>query len=116
MNYTRSIFIIILFTLLSQVHAQEQPRYIFINTWTKWSTGRPASFNRKIIDEITRKVDAPKNGRLQLGISYVFDYLRSDLDSVKKSLTNFLKLSRETNIPVLVSLDGLNWMEGRPDL
>lgn len=113
--YSRSIFTIIFFISFFQTRAQERPRYLFVNTWTKWSTGKLSSFNRKIIDEITGKIYA-QNKDLHLGISYVFDYLRYGLDSVEKSLNNFLKLSRETNVPILINLDGLNWLEARPDL
>ena len=116
MNHKRSIITILFFILFLKTEAQERPRYIFVNTWTKWSAGKPSGFNRKVIDEITAKINAPENKNLRLGISYVFDYLRYDLDSVEKSLNNFLRLSRETNVPILINLDGLNWLESRPDL
>src|SRR5690606_3554833 len=113
----KTIVTIVFIVLLLPCQAQQnEPRYIFVNTWTKWSTAKPSSFNRKVIDQITSYIDAPNNGSLKLGVSYVFDYLRSDLDSVEQSLNNFLRLSEETGVPILVNLDGLNWMEARPDL
>lgn len=124
--YPRSAFIsiigwvlgCILFTFINsfQLAAQTRTKYIFINTWTKWRVDRPASFNRQIIDVINQEIDAPKNGKVHLGISYTFDYLRTNLDSVEKSLGNFLALSKQTQIPILINLDGQNWWEGRPDL
>lgn len=117
MTLFKTIVTIVFIVLLLPCQAQQnEPRYIFVNTWTKWSTAKPSSFNRKVIDQITSYIDAPNNGSLKLGISYVFDYLRSDLDSVEQSLNNFLRLSEETDVPILVNLDGLNWMEARPDL
>ncbi|MBC7614970.1 MAG: hypothetical protein H7202_02775, partial [Pedobacter sp.] len=61
-------------------------------------------------------IDAPYNNRLKVGISFIFDFLSADIDSVKESLDKFLKLSQETKVPILIHIDGANWWNARPDL
>lgn len=116
MRFKRIIFFLFVLVLSIRLQAQEQPRYIFMNTWTKWSAGNPSSFNRKVIDQMVLQVNAPHNDKMRLGVSYNFDYLRYPLDSVEKSLQQYLKLSQQTNVPILINLDGVNWWKGRPDL
>lgn len=101
-----------------RAQAQQLPRYIFINTAPnmKWSVAKPSSFQRKTMEEIVKEVKAPKNEKMRLGISFIFDYLSTDLDSVAKSLDRFMQLSQQTGIPILINLDGINWMGARPDL
>lgn len=103
---------------LAPVQARQLPRYIFINTApnVKWKVARPSSFKRQAIDEIVAKVAAPENEQMRLGISFIFDYLSADLDSVSQSLDRFMALSQQTGVPILINLDGINWMGGRPDL
>lgn len=112
----RVLFTSGLLLIFIHLQAQDQPRYIFLNTWTKWSAGKPSSFNEEVINQIKKKIDAPENDKLQLGISYNFDYLRYDLDSVGKSLDNFMALSQAAEVPILINVDGVNWWGGRPDL
>lgn len=108
-----------LLALLIMPHAADElPRYVFINKapGVEWNAGNPNTFTRAGFDEIRHAVDAPANPALRLGVSFVFDFLRYDLDAVARSLERFLALSEETGMPVLVNLDGMNWWEGRPDL
>lgn len=112
----RFICLFLLLLICHQVQAQSQPRYIFINTWTKWSAGKPSTFNRKVIDQILQKIDAPKNEKIHLGISYNFDLLRYNLDSLEHSLEKYLALSQQVRVPILINLDGVNYWDGRPDL
>ena len=71
--------------------ASEIPRYIFINTAPEvhWSAGNPESFSRELFDEIITTIDAPKNPQLAVGVSFIFDYFRYDLDSVRRSLRRY---------------------------
>lgn len=116
LSFKRIISSLVLLLILTHLQAQDEPRYIFINTWTKWSAGKPSSFNQQIINEIQQKIDAPENDKLQLGISFNFDYLHYDLDSVGKSLEMFMALSQAARVPILINIDGVNWWGGRPDL
>ncbi len=98
--------------------AGEPPRYIFVNAvpGKAFKIGRPSTVTRKLFDSIAGKIDAPLNLKLRVGISVLFDYLAVHPDSVEKCLDRFMALSTETDVPILINLDGLNWMGARPDL
>ncbi|GAA4317498.1 hypothetical protein [Compostibacter hankyongensis] len=109
--------VLLLLTFCTALQAQSS-RYIFVNTapGRSWSVAHPSTFNRQIIDEIIEGVGTRGNAELRVGISFVFDFLRADLDSVAASLDRFMALSRQTGIPILINLDGVNWWGARPDL
>lgn len=115
-KYLTLIFIV--FGGADAVNGQEPVKYIFLNTMpgNPFKTGKPKTITGKLFKEITGKIDAPENPKMRLGISIIFDYLAADIDSVEQSLKTLLKLSEEANVPVLLHLDGINWMNGRPDI
>lgn len=96
----------------------EPPKYVFVNTapGVRFDAGNPDSFTREVFDEISGAVRAPEDARLRIGLSFVFDYFRYDFERVRSSLRRYLALSEETNVAVLINLDGMNWWENRPDL
>jgi hypothetical protein len=117
-KYKKVALIIVCLLQVLGLQAQETTRYIFINSapGRHWKVGKPSTFTRGVFDEITKKINAPENSKLRVGISCIFDYLSTDIDSVEKSLTKFLALSKETKVPVFLHLDGVNWINGRADL
>lgn len=112
------MFQTLLLLLLALHSADTDPRYVFVNhaPGVEWNAGNPDSFTRKGMDEIVGTINAPQNEAMRLGVSFVFDFFRYDLERVAESLERFLRLSEETGIPILVNLDGMNWWEARPDL
>ena len=104
--------------LLMATGAPDPPRYVFINKapGIAWNAGNPESLTRAGMDEITGTLQVKERADLKLGVSFVFDFFRYDLDVTAQSLQRFLALSEETGIPVLVNFDGMNWWEARPDL
>ncbi|MBC7654225.1 MAG: hypothetical protein H7098_07110 [Oligoflexus sp.] len=115
----RKYIVLILFNFIFlKINAQELPRYIFINSapGRNWTVKKPCTINRRVFDEVLNTINAPYNNKLKVGISFIFDFLSTDIDSVKESLDKFLKLSQETKVPVLIHLDGANWWNARPDL
>jgi hypothetical protein len=94
------------------------PRYVFINKapGIEWNAGVAETFTRAGFDEIANTLAVTPRDDLRLGVSFVFDFLRYDLNAVTESLERFLALSEESAVPVLVNLDGMNWWEARPDL
>jgi hypothetical protein len=58
----------------------------------------------------------PANKR-QLTLSYIMNFLDGkNTESLKTSLHNILQVSEETNLPVIIHLDGVNWWNSRSDL
>ncbi|HXI01044.1 MAG TPA: hypothetical protein VNI52_12310 [Sphingobacteriaceae bacterium] len=113
-----SCVLAILFFGCYPIKAQEQPKYIFLNSvpGKTITVAKPSTFNRKFFDDIIQRVDATPNSKIKVGISVLFDFLGSDIDSVAKSLNLFMQLSQETQVPILINLDGINWLNARPDL
>lgn len=112
------VVLILLLFCLNRAEAQNHPKYIFINSapGRNWTVKKPSTFNRKIFDEVLKTIDAPINNNLKVGISFIFDFLSTDIDSVKESLDSFLRLSQLTKVPILIHIDGANWWNARPDL
>ena len=98
--------------------AEPLPRYIFFNIApaTAWNQDAPASFTRTLFDEVSRTLNAPTNPRLRVGVSFIFSTLESPTNVLAQSLSRLLACSEETGVPVLVTLDGQNWWQNRPDL
>jgi hypothetical protein len=93
-------------------------QYLAVHAPTGWKQGDPDSFNQGGIDEILSALNYepdPSNSR-QLAISYLFDYLKYDLEDTKASLDRMLQLSVANEIPVIIPLDGMAWWDNRPDL
>ncbi|MDB5193838.1 MAG: hypothetical protein JWQ96_3401 [Segetibacter sp.] len=117
MNKKALLSIVFVFFLLA-VKAQETTKYIFINLapGKHYRIAKPSTFTREVFDKVTKKINAADNKKLRIGISYIFDFLSADADSIDKSLDRFLLLSKETGVPIFIHLDGINWLNGRPDL
>ena len=76
------------------------------------STTAPA----EVFKNVAQQFPSPANASLRVGIGAVFSYLRYPPDQVRASLDEFLRLSAQYQIPVVVQLDGEQWWEARPDL
>jgi hypothetical protein len=102
----------------SPLRAEPRPRYLFFNIAPAsiWNQDLPDTFSREVFDEVTRTLAAPKNPRLRVGLSFVFNTLETPTNILAQSLRRFLACSEETGVPVLVTLDGQNWWQERPDL
>lgn len=118
MIFRKAALVIILKFCVLHVQAQEETKYIFLNSapGKQWKVGKPQTFTRALFDKVIKSIDAPENNKIRVGISFIFDYLSTDIDSVQQSLDKFLALSRETKVPIFIHLDGANWMTARPDL
>ncbi len=95
------------------------PRYmVFMREHDRsMSINRPESFNRQQFDETTRHFPGYSEPyRIKVGIGYIFSYFKYPMEDVETCLKKFLALSLETDTPVVVKLDGENWLNGRPDL
>lgn len=117
MKYRAFFALVVVFGFVA-AKAQEPTKYIFINLapGKYFKVAKPATFTREVFDNVTKKVNAPDNKKLRIGISYIFDFLSANADSIEKSLERFLWLSKETQVPIFIHLDGINWLNGRPDL
>ena len=98
--------------------AKDAPRYLFFNIAPEsvWNQNHPDRFNRALFDEVTSKLRAPENPCLRVGVSYVFSTLETPTNILAQSLRHLLVASEEAGVPVLITLDGQNWWQQRPDL
>ncbi len=98
--------------------AEEGPRYLFFNIApaSAWNQNRPETFTRAMFDQVASALQAPENPRLRVGVSFVFNTLETPTNVLAQSLRRLLAASEESGVPVLVTLDGQNWWQHRPDL
>jgi hypothetical protein len=94
------------------------PRYLFFNIApdSAWNQRRPETFTRELFDEVTRTLQAPENPNLRVGLSFVFNTMETPTNLLAQSLQRLLASSEAAGVPVLVTLDGQNWWQHRPDL
>jgi hypothetical protein len=101
---------------------QSRSQYIFFNKVPHgtppfgWHQTRPADFTPESIREIVDVLGTRGNSRLRIGVSFVFSILEHDADTLAESLRNLLSAAEAADVPVLITLDGQNWWETRPDL
>ena len=107
----------LLCALVSSGFAQTQ-QYILVNRapGAGWHQNNPDSFKREDFAAIKAATGDAKTRRVRGGVSFIFSYLHSDTQTVKTSLRRFLQRAQESDVPVLIVLDGENWWSARPDL
>lgn len=76
----------------------------------------PGETYRTIFEQVTRATEGRTSGQIGVGIAGIFSYLNQPRDQTGRDLGEFLSLSEEFNVPVVVQLDGEQWWQGRPDL
>ena len=117
----QSMVFVLMGMLCSSAFALEQPdqRYlVFMRTQKDiLRESTPATF---VPDRLTEIADLfpgydPEN-EINIGVGYIFSYLRYDLAVVEESLRRFLKMSETTSVPIWIKLDGEQWWDARPDL
>ena len=100
------------------IAAGELPQYIFFNRahGRVWRQQHPDSFTAAGFEEVVDGVGTRGNDRLRIGASFFFSMLEVPLDVLSRSLTRLLETAEQTGIPILITLDGQNWWQNRPDL
>jgi hypothetical protein len=95
-----------------------EPKHIVFNIapGSGWKQDDPASFDRGFFDEITNALGSGQEGDLRVGLSCIFSMLETPTEVLQESVRAVLRLSEETGVPVLITLDGLIWWRNRPDL
>ena len=97
---------------------EEVPRYLFFNIAPEsaWNQNHPDSFSPALLDEVRSKLRVPENPHLRIGVSYIFSTLETPTNILAQSLRRLLAASEESGVPLLITLDGQNWWQQRPDL
>lgn len=104
------------------VAAGELPRYIFFNRIPGlpnprlWHQEEPERFTAESMREIVELTGTPGDERLRIGASFIFSLMESKTVTLKRSIAALLEASRRAGVPVLITLDGQNWWQTRPDL
>jgi hypothetical protein len=103
------LFIFPLLLLLVAADTRAEGQYIVFNII-------PGESYRTIFEQVARTTGGRSPEHIGIGIAAIFSYLNQPREQTKRDLSEFLALSEEFNIPVVVQLDGEQWWEGRPDL
>jgi len=67
-------------------------------------------------EQVSRAFPASTNAQKAVGVAAIFSYLHHGREQTIKQLQGFLRLARESQMPVVVQLDGENWWGARPEL
>jgi len=90
--------------------------YVFVNRapGVAWNQNRPESISGALF---TEPAAAAGNGsRARFGVSFILSYFGGPREKVEESLRRLLTESQRQRVPVLISLDGQNWWDARPEL
>ncbi len=102
--------------------AGDLSQYIFFNKSPTavgpmaWNQVFPATFTAASCEAIVQTVGTRGNDRLRIGVHFPFSILETPVATLAQSLQNLLNASVAADLPVLITLDGQNWWENRPDL
>ena len=66
--------------------------------------------------DVRRALPPVEGVRRRAGVGAIFSYLHYPREKTAGNLRRFLQLAQDTDTPVVVQLDGENWLGGRPDL
>jgi hypothetical protein len=91
---------------------------VFLNVAPKrpWDQAKPESFTPEVFRAIVEAVGTRGHDRLRVGASFVFSILEDEPSVLARALRNLLDSARAADVPVLVTFDGQNWWQNRPDL
>ena len=67
-------------------------------------------------EKIVSLFGTAKDKNVPLGVGFIISYLDIEPEKAAKKLKNYLSLSEQFDIPILVQLDGEAWWSNRPDL
>jgi hypothetical protein len=116
---TRIVLLAVLALSLASGLADDQsPRqFILLNRRLGPASNHFEPVARQEFEQVKRALPDVPGGRIRIGVSYIFSYLRAPSDEVLLvSLRGVLQLAEETDTPVLIQIDGENWWDARPDL
>ena len=115
---TRNFLFACLMLGLAWCSAADMPRYIFVNLapGILCAQDRPETFNAETIRNVRTTLNIPDNPRLRVGVSFFFSLLQGDAKTLESSVRQLLAACETARVPVLITLDGQQWWEDRPDL
>ena len=98
---------------------------LLLSAWNASAVAEPTQYivfclnypaEHSAIDRINRDFTTPNNAGVRVGVSAIFSYLQQPREQTVKDLKQFLQRAQETDLPVVVQLDGENWWAARPEL
>ncbi len=70
----------------------------------------------EVFEQVAQEFKPAKNASIRVGIGVVFSYLRYPPAKVRADMEEFLRLSAQHEIPIVIQLDGEQWWDARPEL
>jgi hypothetical protein len=108
--FSKIVTVVFFFFLLFHVakgnpHGKKVKKFLVIN-------GVPAT------PEAFEKVreEFKDNNNLRIGVGFIISYLRDTREKTEETLRQYLRLSQQFDMPLVIQLDGEQWWQGRPDL
>ena len=94
----------------------ELPQYVFFWAGNSEETWGPHPLTANYCNEIINAVGTRGHSRLRIGVSITFDILERDTATLVGWLREALRVSEETDMPLLIVLDGERHWASRGDL
>jgi hypothetical protein len=109
---------VVSFILLWISPGQAEPRYLILNIGQghDWRQEVPTTINRLLMDDVINTLHTVQNPDLRIGVSLIFSTLNSSTGLIADGLSNGFRACMESNVPIMITLDGQNWWDDRPDL
>ncbi|KAH3765778.1 hypothetical protein Pelo_2313 [Pelomyxa schiedti] len=101
--------------LLSEGH-----QYVVMNLapGVSWNQGDAGSITPSLLQKVVDTMGCQNYGNesVHLGVSLIFSVMENSLETLMSSVSAALSASSSSRVPLLITLDGQNWWESRPDL
>lgn len=96
------------------------PQYLFINRAPAeaWDQNRPATIEPRLVAEALDPLgpDGRDGPGRRLGLSFILSYHNGPREQIDETARRLLDLAVKLDVPILLTLDGQNWWDFRPDL
>ena len=105
-----------------KVTVNQHPQYVSVHKTDGgsqaniWDLGNPYSFSSNGVEEIINTIGIKGSEDRRLAIAYTFSFARYDLQNTVVALGKVLDFSVRYDIPVILHLDGVNYVDNYPEI
>lgn len=94
------------------------PVYIVLNMAKDagLEAGPTAPDYRAILEGVKAAIAPPEHPSISIGVSFIYSVMARTPDNLELCVRALLDAAETAMVPVLITLDGQNWWENRPDL
>lgn len=97
---------------------RDLPVYIVLNMAKDAGSGTSLTIPdyRAILEEVKMVLATTHPPSISIGVSFVYSVMERSPENLERCVRALLEAAEDTMVPILITLDGQNWWERRPEL